>query len=131
MAFLDKGRVLWFQSLFREFILFYTHHNWTSRSRWFALDKVKITYIMKPANLKTNMWKCGSRIFIVYLNLSAPGSTLITFDAKVSMYKTHILKFKLRKYWESKKSNYIHGDRGSLWSKEISYFFFRFVTSLR
>ena len=41
------------------------------------------------------MWKCGYRIFIVFMNSNAPNSTLMTFDVNQFMHGQILLNSNL------------------------------------
>lgn len=59
----------------------------------FMLDEIKITsYNMKSQYLHGAMWKCGSHIFIVYLNFITSDFALKTFNSSRFMYGAWELK---------------------------------------
>ena len=75
------------------------------------------------------MWKCGYRIFIVFMNFNAPDSTLMTFDVNQFMHRTNFVKFEFRWNWKLKSQitfmvTLVHRDR----KRDITCFFGEFFS---
>ena len=51
-----------------------------------------MTLVHGKGYVQRTLWNCGSQIFIVYLNIVAPQSTLMTLNLKRFLYRTYFVK---------------------------------------